>query len=182
MTTPPRVAWLKSYYAIRAAFSVVWVTAVLTLSDMPAVLHLLLLLYPLWDAGANAVDAHRNGGFARNPSQALNTAVSIAMAIAVALTLRHSLNAVLAAYGVWATLTGVLQLATGVRRRKISNGQWPMILSGAQSTVAGLMFFKQAHAPEVPDMSVIAYYSAFGAVYFLISALWLTVAEARTRD
>lgn len=62
-----------------------------------------------------------------------------------------------------------------------SNGQWPMILSGAQSTVAGLMYFKQAHAPEVPDTSAIAYYSAFGAVYFLISAVWLTVAEARKR-
>lgn len=181
MTEPSRATWLKGYYAVRAAFSVAWVAAVLTLSDTPTALHILLLLYPVWDAAANAVDARRNGGFKLNPSQALNTAVSVLMTIAVAVTLGHSMNAVLGAYGVWASLTGLLQLATGVRRWKTAKGQWPMILSGAQSTVAGLMFFKQAHAPEVPDTSVIAYYSAFGALYFLISAIWLTVADSRSR-
>ncbi|MDF1897908.1 DUF308 domain-containing protein, partial [Mycolicibacterium smegmatis] len=59
--------------------------------------------------------------------------------------------------------------------------QWAMILSGAQSALVGVTFLKQANAPEVPGIADIAPYAAFGALYFLISAVWLLVAEARRR-
>jgi len=123
--------WLIRYYVTRAAFSVVWVAAAFTFSSMSAIVGALLLIYPAWDAAANLVDAQRNGGAKRNPTQSLNAAVSAVTTGAVALALVMSMNAVLGVFGVWATLTGLLQLATGVRRWTRLGAQWPMILSGA---------------------------------------------------
>lgn len=56
-----------------------------------------------------------------------------------------------------------------------------MILSGAQSALAGAFFVKQATAATVPGIAVVAPYAAFGAFYFLLSALWLTVSDMRRR-
>jgi len=67
---------------------------------------------------------------------------------------------VLGVFGVWAALAGLFQLATGVRRWKSYGAQWPMILSGAQSAFVGVMFLKQANAPEVPSIAAIAPYAA----------------------
>jgi uncharacterized membrane protein HdeD (DUF308 family) len=174
--------WLKSYYFTRAAVSVVWVAAAFTVGkSMPVVAGVLLLVYPAWDAAANLVDAQRNGGLMRNPTQALNTAVSGIATVAVAIALGMSMNAVLGVFGLWAALSGLLQLATGIRRWKSYGAQWAMILSGAQSVLAGVFFFKQANAPGAPSITDIAPYAAFGAFYFLVSALWLTVSDARRR-
>jgi uncharacterized membrane protein HdeD (DUF308 family) len=175
--------WLKRYYFTRAAFSIVWVGAAFTLAHSAfAVIAALLLVYPAWDAVANLVDARRNGGARRNPTQILNAAVSTVTTGAVAVALQMNMNAVLGVFGVWATLAGLFQLATGVRRWKGYGAQWPMILSGAQSAFVGVMFLHQANAPEVPTIAAIAPYAAFGAFYFLVSALWLTVLDARHRN
>jgi hypothetical protein len=175
-------SWLKSYYFARAAFSIVWVAAAFALGDnMFPIAAALLLIYPTWDAVANLVDAQRNGGLKRNPTQALNAAASVAVTVAVAIALAMSMNAVLGVFGVWATLSGLLQLATGIRRRKTSGAQWPMILSGAQSAVVGFTFLKLAVGSEVPGVADVAPYAAFGAFYFLLSALWLTVSDIRRR-
>ncbi|MGE2722426.1 DUF308 domain-containing protein [Mycolicibacterium celeriflavum] len=139
----------------------------------------LLLIYPAWDALANAVDARQNGGLRANPTQTFNTAVSCLTTVAVAVGLAVSMNAVLGVFGVWATLSGLLQLATGVRRWKHVGAQWAMILSGAQSAVVGAMFLGQAAGPATPSAADIAPYAAFGAFYFLVSAIWLTVSAAR---
>ncbi|CAN5779644.1 membrane protein [soil metagenome] len=174
--------WLSRYYFTRAAFSLVWVGAAFSVADSKtAVVAALLLIYPAWDAVANTVDAQRNGGFRRNPTQVFNAVVSLMTTLAVGVALTQSMNAVLAVFGVWAAFSGLLQLATGVRRWKSFGGQWPMILSGIQSTAAGGMFLVEANAPALPQISAIAPYAAFGAFYFLISAIWLTVSEARRR-
>ncbi len=174
--------WLKRYYFARAAFSIVWVLAAIgSANSRTAVVAALLLIYPAWDAIANLVDAQRNGGLRRNPTQAFNAVVSLVTTIAVAIALTESMSAVLGVFGVWAALSGLLQLATGVRRWKSYGAQWPMILSGIQSTAAGAMFLVQANAVEPPQITAIAPYAAFGAFYFLISAVWLTVSDARRR-
>lgn len=176
-------AWLKRYYFVRAALSFLWVAAILTLpAGASAVVGALLVVYPAWDAAANLVDARRNGGMRHNRTQALNTAVSTATAVAVAIALSMSMNAVLGVFGVWASLAGLLQLATAVRRWKSYGAQWPMALSGGQSAVVGVMFLKQAIAPEVPGVSTIAGYAAFGAIYFVASALFLVVSDRRRRN
>ena len=179
-TLPQGNQWLKPYYFSRAAFSVVWVVAAFTAGkSLPAVSAALLVVYPAWDAAANWVDATRNGGLKRNPTQAFNVGVSAMTAVAVAIALGMSMNAVLGVFGVWAALSGLLQLATAVRRWKNYGAQWAMILSGAQSALAGVIFIKQANGPNAPGITDIAPYAAFGAFYFLVSAIWLTVSDAR---
>src|SRR6185312_8799121 len=130
---------------------------------------------PAWDALANVIDARQNGGLRRNPTQAFNTAVSSLTTVAVAVALAASMNAVLGVFGVWAALSGLLQLAAAVRRWKHAGAQWVMIISGAQSTAAGAMFLREAGAAETPGVADVAPYAAFGAFYFLVSAVWLTV-------
>jgi uncharacterized membrane protein HdeD (DUF308 family) len=174
--------WLRSYYILRGAVSLVWVAAALTVGlKSPFAGGALLLIYPGWDALANVVDARQNGGLRRNPTQAFNTAVSSLTTVAVAVGLAASMNAVLGVFGVWAALSGLLQLATAVRRWKRAGAQWVMIISGAQSAAAGAMFLRQASAPEIPRVADIAPYAAFGAFYFLVSAVWLIGSAARRR-
>jgi uncharacterized membrane protein HdeD (DUF308 family) len=171
--------WLSSYYFLRAGVSVGWVAAALTVGRAaPPAAAALLVAYPAWDAAANLIDARRSGGLAANPSQSLNAAVSGIVAVAVALALGWSLHAVLAVFGVWAILSGLLQLVTGLRRWK-AGAQWAMVLSGAQSTLAGGFFVKLAAGAASPGITDIAPYAAFGAFYFLFSAVWLRLAMIR---
>ena len=172
--------WLKRYYFARAAFSVAWIVAALTVGRMsPAFAMLLLVIYPAWDAFANVLDAWRNGGLRRNPSHALNVVVSVAATIAVAVALGMSMYAVLGVFGAWAILSGLLQLVTAARRWKNHGAQWAMMLSGAQSMLAGLFFITQASGATGSVIVDIVPYVAFGAFYFLVSALWLTVSGGR---
>jgi len=174
--------WLKQYYFTRAAFSVLWVAAALTAGRHSfAVAAALLIIYPAWDAIANVIDAARSGGLAANRSQAINVAASSVMTIAVILALTMNMNWVLGAFGLWAIFSGLLQLGTAVRRWRTSGGQWAMILSGGQSSVAGALFIFQAQMPQEPSISTVAGYAGVGAFYFLVSAIWLTVALSRRR-
>jgi hypothetical protein len=54
-----------------------------------------------------------------------------------------------------------------------------MVLSGAQSTLAGLFFVHVAWGTGTPSIVDVAPYAAFGAFYFAVSAIWLSVADAR---
>ena len=172
--------WLRAYYFTRAVVAAGWVGLAFTAGrSSPAIAGALLVAYPAWDALANGVDAWRSGGLRRSPSQALNLIVSALAAVAVAVALGRGMNAVLGVFGVWAALAGLLQLMTGARRWKTFGAQWSMILSGAQSTLAGVAFIAMARGPKTPDITVLAGYAAFGAVYFLVSAVWLTFAARR---
>ncbi|WP_337269932.1 DUF308 domain-containing protein [Oryzifoliimicrobium ureilyticus] len=174
--------WLKQYYYTRAAFSVLWVTAAFTVGQRSfAVAATLLILYPAWDALANLVDAARSGGLAANRSQAINVTASSFMTIVVILALMMSMNWVLAAFGLWAIFSGLLQLGTAVRRWKTSGGQWAMILSGGQSALAGALFIFQARMPQEPSIATVAGYAGVGAFYFALSAVWLSVSLSRRK-
>jgi len=140
----------------------------------------LFVLYPAWDAFANARDAHVNGGFRANASQALNVVISVIVALAVVAALRTDMHLVLGLFGVWAILSGTLQLITGIRRWRLYGAQWAMILSGAQSALAGAFFIKQSTSPALPSITTIAPYAAFGAFYFLLSAIALTLKSRKT--
>jgi len=177
-----RERWLKQYYFVRAAFSVAWVVAAFAAgASSAAVASALLVLYPAWDAAANVVDALRSGGFNQNRTQALNVVASLATTVAVLIALQMSMNWVLAVFGAWAILSGLLQLGTAVRRWKSYGAQWAMVLSGAQSALAGGFFIFQATTPTVPSIATVTGYAGVGALYFLVSAIWLTVSEWRQR-
>lgn len=177
-----REQWLKQYYFIRAAFSVAWVVAAFAVApSSAAIAGALLVLYPAWDAAANFVDALRSGGLTQNRTQALNVLASLATTIAVLLALQTSMNWVLGVFGAWAILSGLLQLGTAVRRWKSFGAQWAMVLSGGQSALAGGFFIFQATTPMSPSIANVAGYAAVGALYFFVSAIWLTVSDWRQR-
>lgn len=165
---------LKSFYFLRAGAAFTWVALVFASAPAPLLLAgALLVVYPLWDAIANVLDALRNGGFQANPEQRLNALVSAITAgcMAIAFALRGNSGGVLV-FGAWALLAGILQLAVGIRRRKLG-GQAFMMISGGQSALAGVVFTVQAFG-TAPGIVQLAPYAAFGGLYFLLSALWLT--------
>jgi uncharacterized membrane protein HdeD (DUF308 family) len=179
----PNADWLKTYYYLRFGVSTVWVALAFTLGkSMPALAAVMFVAYPAWDAIANYLDASHSGGLGRNKSQMLNFVVSIVTAVAVASALSHGTHDALKVFGIWASLSGLFQLITGVVRWKSYGAQWAMILSGAQSILAGVFMLKQAAGPQLVGVADVAPYAAFGAFYFLISAVSLTISDARRRS
>ena len=173
-TAPASKSWLQTYYYLRAGVAIAWVAAAFTVGKTEPVEGALLVIYPAWDALANVLDAQRNGGLAKAPSQALNAAVSTLTAIAMAWAVSRDMHAVAAVFGAWAILAGLLQFATALRRMK-AGAQWTMILSGLQSALAGGFFASLALKPTPPAMADLAPYAAFGALYFFLAALLLTL-------
>jgi len=182
-TKSPDRDWLKTYYYLRFAVSAIWVALAFTVAKaMPPLAAVMLVAYPAWDALANYLDASRSGGLTKNKSQMLNFVVSVVTAVAVAVTLPHGMHAVLQIFGGWAILSGLFQLLTGARRWKSYGAQWAMILSGAQSGLAGAHMLSKAAGTAPVSITDIAPYAAFGAFYFLISAVSLTISSARRRS
>ena len=171
--------WLNRYYYVRAAFSALWLIAAITIGKNSATASALLLIgYPAWDALANFIDGKRSGGLARNRTQLINVLVSLAVALAIAVSL-PDMHRVLVVFGAWAIGSGLLQLGTALRRWKTHGAQWAMILSGAQSALAGAFFISQAQLPAEPSIATVAGYAGFGAFYFLVSALSLSFTARR---
>ncbi|TAI60276.1 DUF308 domain-containing protein [Bradyrhizobium sp. Leo170] len=170
---------LSAYYLIRAIVAAAWAVAAVAIPHSNAITATLLVSYPAWDAFANWFDARSSGGLRTNQTQALNVAVSLVAAIAVAVALQFSMNAVVAVFGLWAIAAGFAQLITGVRRWRTFGAQWAMILSGAQSMLAGVFFVTQAVLAKDTTILEVAPYAAFGALYFLISAALLMFANPR---
>lgn len=141
----------------------------------------LLIVYSAWDALANYFDMSRSGGMSEGPVQAINVVISALTTIAVIVALKVNSRSVLGAFGDWAILSRLLQLGTAVRSWKRFGAQWAMILSGAQSALAGAFFIVQGKASMSPVISRVAAYAAVGAIYFLMSALWLSVNQMRRK-
>jgi hypothetical protein len=178
-TNPNQDQWLRTYYLLRTAVSVAWVIAAFAIGrQSPGVAAILLVGYPAWDALANFIDASRSGGLARNRTQAVNVAVSVATTLAVLLAL-PDMHRVLGVFGAWAILSGLLQLGTALKRWKRHGAQAAMVLSGAQSALAGGFFIRQALGPVEPSIMNVAGYAGVGAFYFLVSGLWLVVRALR---
>ena len=121
------------------------------------------MVYPLWDAMANFHDAQKTGGLRSDFSQAFNFVISVVTAACIAYAVTLGMKQVLLVFGAWAFLAGVFQLVTGVRRWKISSGQWVMILSNGQSTRVAIHFFQQADLLPVPGIEAVAPYAALSA-------------------
>ncbi|NKJ20222.1 DUF308 domain-containing protein [Dyella sp. SG609] len=171
---------LRNFYLLRAIAAFAWVALAFLSAAAPAlVVGALLVIYPAWDALANVIDARRSGGLQVNPGQKFNAVTSIVTAacMAVAFALHGNAGGVLV-FGIWALLAGLFQLAVGIRRRKLG-GQVFMMISGAQSALAGVIFTVKSFG-TAPTIAELAPYAAFGGLYFLLSALWLTFKRQRT--
>jgi len=164
---------LRELYFIRAAFSILWVILVALLAkDSSEIACVLLVIYPAWDVIGTFLDIRaNNGGVSRTP-QFINAAISVITTIAVGFALQMGVPEALMVFGVWAILTGLIQLILGLRRRKLLGGQWPMMISGGQSVIGGTSFILLAHDPAM-GITSLAGYAAFGAFYYLLAAFRL---------
>jgi len=165
---------LRKLYFLRAGFSIVWVILVITLAKTnTAIATALFITYPAWDVIATYFDIQANPPAVNKTPQYVNAAISIATTVGVILALQKGISQALIVFGTWAILAGLIQLILGLRRRKQLGGQWPMIISGGQSMLAGGAFIAMAHAPN-QGITTLVGYAAFGAFYFLLAAFRLS--------
>ncbi|MDX6282195.1 MAG: hypothetical protein QOH03_3266 [Kribbellaceae bacterium] len=160
---------LRRLYFVRFAFAIVWAALMFaTKSHLGPVSVALIVLYPLFDVGAAVVDTRSTG-----PARTLyvNMAISLLAAIGLAIACASGVPAVLRLWGAWAVVSGLIQLIVGAGRRKLG-GQWPMMLSGGLSVLAGLSFIAGASADK-PSLVNIAGYAVLGGIFFLVSAIRL---------
>ncbi|MEK6396668.1 MAG: hypothetical protein V4734_01155 [Terriglobus sp.] len=165
-----RTHTLRNLYLTRTVVQVIWAALVIKGAFGPGVTAALLVLYPLWDVACTLFDLS-SATEGKSILQA-NAVFGVLTAIAIGATSSSHPAYAVAAFGIWALTAGLLQLAVGLVRRKQLGGQWAMILSGAQSTLAGVAFTLGGiqgtrHAKDLGG------YAVFGAVYFLITALLL---------
>jgi uncharacterized membrane protein HdeD (DUF308 family) len=134
----------------------------------------LLIAYPLWDVACTLYDLRtsRPTGSART-SQVINALLGSATALGIALTVFSKPAYSIAIFGAWALGAGLLQLFAGLIRRKQFGGQWAMILSGAQSTAAGIAFVLGGLGGKLHTKDM-GGYAIFGAIYFLIAGILLS--------
>jgi uncharacterized membrane protein HdeD (DUF308 family) len=159
---------LRRLYFVRFGFAVVWAALLFATGGKlgPAAV-ILLVLYPAFDVAAAVVDArtsHDRGLYA-------NIAVSSLAAIGLAIACASGVPAVLRVWGAWAIVAGLIQLLVAVSRRRLG-GQWPMILSGGISVLAGTAFAVMAGSDN-PKPNNVAGYAVLGGIFFLVSALRL---------
>jgi uncharacterized membrane protein HdeD (DUF308 family) len=173
---------LRNLYFVRVAFSIVWVALVFTLATSATVgagttvaASVLLVVYPLWDVCATVIDIRVNRSTSSTLlPQYLNILFGAAATIATIIALTSGLTPALIVFGFWATLTGAVQLFLAIRRRRALGGQWPMIISGGLSVLAGFSFVITSGTLST-GLATLAGYSAFGAFWYLVAAIWLSV-------
>jgi uncharacterized membrane protein HdeD (DUF308 family) len=178
---------LRTLYFVRTGFSIVWVALVFllaatvtTATPPTAVAVLLLAVYPVWDAVATFLDARASAAEKSHLVQYLNIVAGLAAGTAILVAAGSGLTAMLIVFGAWASVSGAVQLTLALRRRKPVGGQWPMIISGGLSVLAGISFMATSGAPHT-SLTTIAGYSAFGAFWYLFGAILLIRAAQRTR-
>jgi Short repeat of unknown function (DUF308) len=184
-TTAATPAGLRSLYLIRVVFSLIWVvllfatSASLKSKDAPtAVAAVLLVIYPLWDAIATLLERHLAGPGSTSRDSAVNIALGLAATVGMIVAVLSTIGTALLAFGVWALLSGAIQLVTAIRRRRAVGAQWPMIISGGLSVLAGASFAAMSGSAG-SGLSTVGGYSAFGAFWFLVAAIALTLRARR---
>ncbi|MER8032076.1 DUF308 domain-containing protein [Streptomyces bauhiniae] len=174
---------LRRLYFLRFGFATVWAALVFasahSLSPLSATL---LVIYPLFDVACAVIDI-RSARATHGPVRGLyaNITFSTLTAAGLVAAAASGIPAVLRVWGAWAITAGVVQLIVGaLRRRRGMPGQWPMILSGAISTLAGASFIAQAGKADA-SLGALAGYAFLGGVFFLVSALRLGRADRTDR-
>lgn len=160
--TPRRIARLRAIVALA------WAAAVAIVAgdagpDLSAGLAALVTAYPAIDVAASLA-----GG--RSRLLRVNAALSaLAVAALAVAAFGSDAGAVLAVFGAWAVVSGALQLAAALHRRRSGARELPMIVSGGLSVLAGLSFIASSGGDD-PSLTPLAGYAALGAVLFLVWA------------
>jgi uncharacterized membrane protein HdeD (DUF308 family) len=163
---------LRRLYFVRFAFAIVWALVMFTTAKhIGPLAATLLVIYPLFDAAAAVIDVRTSRATGSPALLYLNVVVSLLAAAGLAFADASGIPAVLRVWGAWAVLAGLIQLIVGATRRAMG-GQWPMIVSGGISILAGGSFITTASAHN-PALTNAIGYAIPGAVFFLISAVRL---------
>jgi uncharacterized membrane protein HdeD (DUF308 family) len=168
---------MRNLYFVRAAFALVWALGLLSLISMPALVPFLLILYPAFDAGSSLYDAYVHRASKNTLAQKTNGVISLLTVLAVLVVISMGVPVILRVFGVWAILTGGIELVTAIRRWKELSGQAVLIFGGAVSILAGSAFIALAGRPTF-GLSSLAGYALMGSWQFLFSALRL-IKQAR---
>ncbi|MFD8378312.1 DUF308 domain-containing protein [Streptomyces sp. NPDC059679] len=186
-TTTTTSSGLRSLYLIRVAFSLIWVALVVTTSaslvsaDRPtAIAAVLLVIYPLWDVIATLLERRMAGTGSTDSVGTANVALGLATTAGMIIAVFSTIGTALLVFGIWALLAGAIQLAVAIRRRRTVGAQWPMVISGGLSVLAGASFAVMS-ASATSSLSTVAGYSAFGAFWFLVSAIALSIRSRREK-
>ena len=164
---------LRNLYFVRTLVQIMWAGLVFAFLDRPEFVAVLLVAYPLWDVACTVYDLRSSGGSnGSKANQYANVTFGGLTAIAIALTVSTQPMYAIAAFGAWALVAGALQLVSGLVRRKQLGGQWAMILSGAQSSIAGVSFVIGGLGGKLHPKDL-GGYAIFGALYFCIAGVLL---------
>ncbi|GAA1514402.1 hypothetical protein GCM10009677_54540 [Sphaerisporangium rubeum] len=165
-------AALRRLYFARSAFAIVWAAVTFAVAeDLNPLAVTLLVLYPLVDSAAAIIDVRASRTTGSATLLYVNVAISLLAAAGLAVAGASGVPAVLRVWGAWAIVAGAVQLIVGLTRRTMS-GQWPMIISGGLSVLAGGSFLAAAAASD-PALTNAIGYAVPGAVFFLIAAIRL---------
>jgi uncharacterized membrane protein HdeD (DUF308 family) len=185
-TTTPTTSGLRTLYVIRAIFSIIWValvfatsTKLTTVDKLTAIAAVLLIIYPLWDAVATFAARRISGAGGSNRISVINIVLGVAATVAMIIAAFDTIGSALLVFGIWAFLSGAIQLTLAIRRLRTVGAQWPMIISGGLSVFAGLSFVAMSFS-ATSTLSSVAGYSAFGAFWFIVSVIALTVRGRRS--
>jgi uncharacterized membrane protein HdeD (DUF308 family) len=129
---------------------------------------ILLVIYPLIDVAGTLLDARTQRGTARRVLLG-NAAVSAVAAVALGIAATGTIANVLAVFGVWAFASGAAQLTVALRRRAQFGSQWPLLLAGSFSVVAGIAYLIAAGG-DSPSLMPLVIYTATGGAEFVIQA------------
>ncbi|MFC9916605.1 DUF308 domain-containing protein [Streptomyces sp. NPDC127197] len=186
-TTTTTPSGLRSLYLIRVAFSLIWVALVVTTSaslvstDKPTVIAaVLLVIYPLWDVIATLLERRMAGTGSTDHVGTTNMAIGLAATAGMIIAVFSTIGTALLVFGIWAFLSGAIQLVVAIRRRRTVGAQWPMVISGGLSVLAGASFAAMS-ASATSSLSTVAGYSAFGAFWFLVSVIALSIRSRREK-
>ncbi|MEV6007019.1 DUF308 domain-containing protein [Streptomyces sp. NPDC051976] len=184
-TTAATPSGLRSLHLIRVAFSLLWVALVLATSaslvptDKPtATAAVLLVVYPLWDVIATLLERRLSGTGSTDRVTTANIALGLATTAVMTIAVFSTIRTTLVVFGAWALLSGAIQLVVAIRRRRSVGAQWPMVISGGQSVLAGAAIAAMS-ASATSHLSTVAGYSAFGAFWFLVSVITLSIRARR---
>jgi uncharacterized membrane protein HdeD (DUF308 family) len=161
----------------RGVLALVWAAALViavgdhvpsTDSDVPIAAAALLASYPAIDVVASIAAAL--GADAAGRVLCINAAISaLAIAAIGATAFGADAGATLAAFGAWAAVSGAIQLAVALHRRRTEGRQLPMIVSGGLSTIAGVGFLA-ASGMDDAQLASVGGYMALGALLHLLWA------------
>jgi uncharacterized membrane protein HdeD (DUF308 family) len=171
----PLAQSLRRLYLVRFVFAVAWAALLWPVATTTGpLLTTLLVVYPLFDAGAVLWQLRTDDGSRGSlASQRINVAVSILVAVALGWASTVSIAAALVVWGGWAVGAGIPQLLTAIRNRR-TGGQVPQMLSGGISVPAGLSFLAMG-LRDADSIAMVGGYATVGGVFFLISAIRLSV-------